>query len=542
MVDLVVNHTSNEHPWFLESGSSRDNPKRDWYIWRDGRGPDNKPPNNWRNNFFGSAWEWDEQTEQYYLHSFLKEQPDLNWYNPEVREAIFDVVRFWLDRGADGYRLDVAHHYCKDELLRDNPPFVFRERVPGKGSWSDRRLEYNLFYLLGLPEFQINRYNKHHPETHYILKEFRRILDSYPGKTSVGEIENEDPRVTASYYAVSYTHLDVYKRQVYTLKEEYREESGKAPGGEAGNNAPKNPDDLIDRRHYDARTTETTVNHPLKTDTFMGIFTYRYEEKEDFYITGYDEGGKIAELVYIRGPVLTDSNYREDWSRLKRAVVEHVGLEEELVAAGVRAEDFVTSEDIRKIMELAQELTYGFDLYEKIGYYGHAWPVLEGGRKVTSVFGWRADPFGRGHREFHTGMDIAPMVRGRPGDILVAAASGKISVRGGYGSPRGYYLEIEDRDGLRYRYFHLDGKKPFHQRALTGEVKVGEIIGFMGTTGSSTNVHLHFDVSYHGEVPAILKNVKWVDDDGSRDLNRKFIHERYYICPCILLKLSLIHI
>ncbi|MFY9114008.1 MAG: alpha-glucosidase [Dethiobacteria bacterium] len=200
MVDLVVNHTSNEHPWFLESGSSRDNPKRDWYIWRDGRGPDNKPPNNWRNNFFGSAWEWDEQTEQYYLHSFLKEQPDLNWYNPEVREAIFDVVRFWLDRGADGYRLDVAHHYCKDELLRDNPPFVFRERVPGKGSWSDRRLEYNLFYLLGLPEFQINRYNKHHPETHYILKEFRRILDSYPGKTSVGEIENEDPRVTASYY------------------------------------------------------------------------------------------------------------------------------------------------------------------------------------------------------------------------------------------------------------------------------------------------------------------------------------------------------
>ena len=325
-------------------------------------------------------------------------------------------------------------------------------------------------------------------------------------------------------------------KTVYTLKEEYREESGKAPGGEAGNNAPKNPDDLIDRRHYDARTTETTVNHPLKTDTFMGIFTYRYEEKEDFYITGYDEGGKIAELVYIRGPVLTDSNYREDWSRLKRAVVEHAGLEEELVAAGGRAEDFVTSEDIRKIMELAQELTYGFDLYEKIGYYGHAWPVLEGGRKVTSVFGWRADPFGRGHREFHTGMDIAPMVRGRPGDILVAAASGKISVRGGYGSPRGYYLEIEDRDGLRYRYFHLDGKKPFHQRALTGEVKVGEIIGFMGTTGSSTNVHLHFDVSYHGEVPAILKNVKWVDDDGSRDLNRKFIHERYYICPCILLK------
>ncbi|NLI70694.1 MAG: alpha-glucosidase [Firmicutes bacterium] len=211
MLDLVVNHTSNEHPWFLESSSSRDNPKRDWYIWCDGRGPDNKPPNNWRNNFFGSAWEWDEHTEQYYLHSFLKEQPDLNWYNPEVKEAIFDVVRFWLDRGADGYRLDVAHHYCKDVLLRDNPPFYFRERVPDKLSWTDRRLEYNLFYLLSLPEFQINRYNKHHPETHYILKEFRRILDSYPGRTSVGEIENEDPRVTASYYGENdELHMNFY--------------------------------------------------------------------------------------------------------------------------------------------------------------------------------------------------------------------------------------------------------------------------------------------------------------------------------------------
>lgn len=200
MLDLVVNHTSVEHEWFKESRSSRDNPKRDWYIWKDGHGPDNKPPNNWKNNFFGSAWEWDEHTEQYYLHSFLVQQPDLNWFNPEVREAIYDVVRFWLDRGADGYRLDVAHHYCKDEQFRDNPPFIFKEKVADKMPWYDRALEANVFYLLGLPEFQVTRYNKHHPETHNILKDIRTILDSYPEKTSVGEIENEDPSVTASYY------------------------------------------------------------------------------------------------------------------------------------------------------------------------------------------------------------------------------------------------------------------------------------------------------------------------------------------------------
>ncbi|MDZ4132224.1 MAG: alpha-amylase family glycosyl hydrolase, partial [Dethiobacteria bacterium] len=105
MLDLVVNHTSHLHPWFLESRSSRDNPRRDWYIWRDGQGRGKRLPNNWRNNFFGSAWTWDELSGQYYLHSFLKEQPDLNWRNPEVQQELFDTVRFWLDRGVDGFRI-----------------------------------------------------------------------------------------------------------------------------------------------------------------------------------------------------------------------------------------------------------------------------------------------------------------------------------------------------------------------------------------------------------------------------------------------------
>ena len=124
MLDLVVNHTSDRHPWFQQSRSSRDNPYRDWYIWRDGRDGGKRPPNNWKSHFSGPAWTWDEKTGQYYLHSFLKEQPDLNWFNPEVRKAIYQVVRFWLERGADGFRLDVAHAYCKDQQFRDNPLII----------------------------------------------------------------------------------------------------------------------------------------------------------------------------------------------------------------------------------------------------------------------------------------------------------------------------------------------------------------------------------------------------------------------------------
>ena len=114
LLDYVPNHTSDQHPWFLDSRSSRDSAKRDWYMWRDPE-PDGGPPNNWLSNFGGGAWEWDEETGQYYYHAFLKEQPDLNWRNPEVQTAMLDVLRFWLDRGVDGFRVDVMHHMVKDE-------------------------------------------------------------------------------------------------------------------------------------------------------------------------------------------------------------------------------------------------------------------------------------------------------------------------------------------------------------------------------------------------------------------------------------------
>src|SRR5690349_18319000 len=121
LLDFVPNHSSDQHPWFVESRSSRDNPKRDWYIWRD-PAPDGGPPNNWLSNFGGPGWTFDARTGQYYYHAFLPQQPALNWRNPEVVEAMLDVLRFWLERGVDGFRVDVIWHLVKDEEFRDNPP------------------------------------------------------------------------------------------------------------------------------------------------------------------------------------------------------------------------------------------------------------------------------------------------------------------------------------------------------------------------------------------------------------------------------------
>jgi alpha-glucosidase len=169
ILDFVPNHTSNQHPWFLESRSSRNNPKRDWYIWRRAE-KEGGPPNNWLSHFGGPAWEWDETTEQYYYHSFLKEQPDLNWRNPAVKQAMYDVLRFWLDRGVDGFRVDVLWMLIKDERFRDNP--VNPGYVPGESSY--KRL---------LPLYTANR-----PQVHEIVAEMRAVLDEYPDRVLIGEI------------------------------------------------------------------------------------------------------------------------------------------------------------------------------------------------------------------------------------------------------------------------------------------------------------------------------------------------------------------
>ena len=146
--DFVPNHSSDQHPWFQESRSSRLNPKRDWYIWRD-PAPDGGPPNNWLSRFGGgSAWTWDESTGQYYLHLYLKEQPDLNWRNPAVRDAMLDALRFWFDRGVDGFRLDVFDKVMKDPAFRDNPTNPAWQ--PGQNP-ADRLLQTHTKIRPGMP-------------------------------------------------------------------------------------------------------------------------------------------------------------------------------------------------------------------------------------------------------------------------------------------------------------------------------------------------------------------------------------------------------
>ncbi len=174
IIDWVPNHTSDRHPWFLESRSSRTSARRDWYVWRDPK-PDGSPPNNWVGQFFrGPAWTLDEATGQYWLHCFLPEQPDLDWSNPAVVSAMHATLRFWLDRGVDGFRMDVVHLIGKDPELPDDPE-----------------------HLRGLTHVPLN----HRPETHPLLRDLRRLLDSYDGdRVAVGEVFLLDTAQIAEYY------------------------------------------------------------------------------------------------------------------------------------------------------------------------------------------------------------------------------------------------------------------------------------------------------------------------------------------------------
>jgi alpha-glucosidase len=180
ILDLVPNHTSDQHPWFIESRSSRDNPKRDWYIWRDPK-PDGEAPNNWLSEFGGSAWAYDDATGQYYYHAFLAQQPDLNWRNPQVREAIYDVMRFWLRKGVDGFRVDVIWHLIKDAEFRDNPPNPhFREGRPPN-------------------EKILTRYSTDQPEVHEVIAQMRRVIDQFDARVLIGEIYLPLHRLVAYY-------------------------------------------------------------------------------------------------------------------------------------------------------------------------------------------------------------------------------------------------------------------------------------------------------------------------------------------------------
>ncbi|MDP3895986.1 MAG: alpha-glucosidase family protein [Mesorhizobium sp.] len=186
IIDQVISHTSDQHAWFRQSRADRTNAKADWFVWADAK-PDGNAPNNWLAIFGGPAWEWDSGRKQYYLHNFLASQPDLNFHNPEVRAAVLDTVRFWLDRHVDGFRLDTVNFYFHDAKLRDNPPFP-------RGKTND------------IPDtnpygYQDHVHDKTQPENIGFLKEFRALLDEYEDRAAVGEVGDGERslRTVAAY-------------------------------------------------------------------------------------------------------------------------------------------------------------------------------------------------------------------------------------------------------------------------------------------------------------------------------------------------------
>jgi len=187
VIDQVLSHTSSEHAWFAESRQDRSNPRADWYVWADPR-PDGGPPNNWLSIFGGIAWKWEPRRSQYYLHNFLSSQPDLNFHNPEVRRAVLENVRFWLERGVDGMRLDAINFCFHDPQLRDNPPKPAEART-GRGFLPDNPYAY-----------QYHVYNNTRPENLPFIEELRRLTDRYPGAVTLGEISAEDSNATIAEY------------------------------------------------------------------------------------------------------------------------------------------------------------------------------------------------------------------------------------------------------------------------------------------------------------------------------------------------------
>ncbi|MBI1186562.1 MAG: DUF3459 domain-containing protein [Alphaproteobacteria bacterium] len=188
IIDQVYSHTSDEHAWFKESRAARDNPKADWYVWADAK-PDGAPPNNWQAMFGGGAWEWDSRRRQYYLHNFLIEQPDLNVRHPAVQEALLGEARFWLDRGVDGFRLDVVNFYVHDAQLRDNPALPFT-KTPARPH-----------------QFQRHLYDRSQPETLAFVERLRALTDEYGGRFLVGEIEDEEPLARQLEYTSGFNRL-----------------------------------------------------------------------------------------------------------------------------------------------------------------------------------------------------------------------------------------------------------------------------------------------------------------------------------------------
>ncbi|MFB2661934.1 alpha-glucosidase [Shewanella mangrovisoli] len=187
IIDQVLSHTSDQHAWFCESRESRTNPKADWYVWADPK-EDGTAPNNWLAIFGGCAWEWEPRRQQYYLHNFLRSQPDINFHNPDVRQAVLDNVEFWLKKGVDGFRLDAITFCYHDEQLRDNPPKP-KDKRQGRGFSEDNPYAYQYHY-----------YNNDRPQTILFIEELRQLINRYPGAVTLGEVSAEDSLAVMAAY------------------------------------------------------------------------------------------------------------------------------------------------------------------------------------------------------------------------------------------------------------------------------------------------------------------------------------------------------
>jgi alpha-glucosidase len=187
IIDQVLSHTSDQHDWFIESRQDRTNEKADWYVWVDAN-EDGTPPNNWLSIFGGGAWQWEPRRQQYYLHNFLTSQPDLNFHNEAVRKAVLDNVKFWLDLGVDGFRLDAINFCYHDKLLRDNPAKALEDRQ-GRGFSDDNPYA-----------FQYHYYNNTQPENIEFMEDIRALMDQYPGVVTLGEISSENSLQTMAEY------------------------------------------------------------------------------------------------------------------------------------------------------------------------------------------------------------------------------------------------------------------------------------------------------------------------------------------------------
>ncbi|MGF9691898.1 alpha-glucosidase [Rhizobium sp. 0TCS1.26] len=201
IIDQVISHTSDQHAWFIESRSSRTNPRSDWYVWADPK-PDGTPPNNWLSIFGGPGWEWDGIRKQYYMHNFLLSQPDLNFHNPDVQDAMLATVKFWLERGVHGFRLDTVNYYFHDKQLRPNPPVVYDANTTGLET------DTNPYSM------QSHLYDKSQPENIEFLKRLRSLLDQYDCRTTVGEVGDGDRSLTT---LAIYTSGDDKLHMCYTF-------------------------------------------------------------------------------------------------------------------------------------------------------------------------------------------------------------------------------------------------------------------------------------------------------------------------------------